>query len=90
MEYLRLPSYRNLPASIALQCYRTAVWDETAKGVVINPQAVHANCMQSGLSFSALRCEGTDRRAAGRTGARFGKDGASYYDASFVGIQSAH
>ena len=89
LEYLRPPGYRRLPESQALQCFRTAVWDETAKNTVQNPLAVEALTMESGKAFSALRCRGTDRRIGGRIGAPFQKEAQSYYDAQFVGVQSA-
>ena len=89
LEYLRPPGYRRLPESQALQCFRTAVWDETAKGAVQEPLAIPAAVMESGKAFSALQCRGSDRRVGYRLGAPFQKDAPSYYDASFVGVQSA-
>jgi hypothetical protein len=90
LEYLRPPGYRRLPESQALQCFRTAVWDETAKGDIQNYVTVGAAALESsGVNVRALRCRGTDRRIGYRLGAAFQKDAPSYYDASFVGIQSA-
>ena len=89
IEYLRPPGYRRLPESQALQCFRTSVWDETAKSAVSNPQVIAAGCLESGIgAVDALKCRGTDRRI-GRLGASFQKDAPSYYDAQFVGVQSS-
>ena len=89
LEYLRPPRYRLLPESQRLQCFRTAVWDETAKSAVTHPIAVAAAVNESGKAFQALKCRGSDRRIGYRLSAAFGKEAASYYDAQFVGIQSA-
>ena len=90
LEYLRPPGYRRLPESQALQCFRTAVWDETAKNTVTNALVVAAAVLEDSDSpVNALRCRGTDRRVGNVLAAPFQSEAQSYYDAQFNGVQSA-
>ena len=90
LEYLRPPGYRRLPESQALQCFRTAVWDETAKNTVSNALVVNAAVLEdSAVPVSALKCRGTDRRIGNVLAAPFQKDAPSYYDAQYNGVQSS-
>ena len=90
LEYLRPPGYRRLPESQALQCFRTAVWDETAKNTVTNPLVVAAAVLEDSDSpVNALQCRGTDRRIGNVLAAPFQSEAQSYYDAQFNGVQSA-
>ena len=63
MEYLRLSSWRGLPASANLQCFRASVHNPT-KTTAPNAIAVPAAVTRNGVGelSKALRCVGTDRK----------------------------
>ena len=61
VEYLRLASYQQLPASANLQVFRCSVHNPTSKVAGTGKQVVVAATMRSGIATVALHCVGVDR-----------------------------
>ena len=60
LTYLRLPSWRSIPATRTLSAYRVACHDATSK-VITNPVVVAAGCLDSGIATEAIGISGVGR-----------------------------
>ena len=83
LSYLRLPSWRSIPATRTLSCYRCAVHDLTS-GSPTGPVMVHANCLDGGIAKAGLPCVGVDR--AGNPGGGAAMRTTAYWEANWNGI----
>ena len=67
VEYLRLASYQQLPASANLQVFRCSVHNPTSKVAGAGQAVVVAATMRSGIPTVALPCVGVDRHTVERS-----------------------
>ena len=85
LDYIRLPSWRSIPATRTLSAYRVSCHDATSgKDAIVNPQLIAGACLDSGVAKNAIAISGVDR--AGNRGGGAGMAGDRYQECEWSGV----
>jgi len=85
VDYLRLASWRQIPATRTLAAYRVAVHDPSSGTAISGPVAIAAGCLQGGAAKDALPVIGCDR-FGNSAAADMGTGAAGYIEAVWSGL----